>query len=205
MKLLLSVLAAIVAGISQAVVFSNNTPKVIPVTTSTNHSGMTGQVSSGIFLGQTGMNIGQIESLTITGLSHGHLGSLYIYLYTPGANVSMFVPNGQTAAVNGDITFRVAPGLTTINQAAASTSTIGNGSYLPSISTPSLQVVPGSFNRFAGLSASGNMSIIILNYSRTVPGSFSGWSVNMSLTPVPEPASLFALSLGLVALARKRK
>lgn len=158
-----------------------------------------------------GLNVGQVNSVTIRGLRHRFAGDLRATLTHQGVSVELFARPGPgndgsfSGAFNGDYTFALA---------GADLPTALPPSYPSSAAfgvAPGTYKAKGNFGNFAGLLANGDWTLRIADEDPTATGYFTGFEFNVvAAANVPEIGSLMltlwvGLPLLLVYGARERR
>jgi subtilisin-like proprotein convertase family protein len=207
MKNILALAIVAVASSSFAVTFGPSTVGSIP------DNDVTG-ISSTIAIG-TG--IASVQSITLRGVSHTWVGDLVVTVTAPnGAVVDLFrkIQSGTATGtgdssnfLNADLTFEVG-GANLWTAAAGGTSAfnIPGGTYEPSTNLLTTVIATSyAASSFASFDnqAAGNWTLTAVDNAGADIGSIASWEINA--TPVPEPATMTALALGLAAVARRRK
>lgn len=212
MKNILALAIVAVASSSFAVTFTSASA----VGTLADQVGSTPGVTTNVIT--VGSGILSVESITLRGLSHTWAGDLIITVTAPsGASVDLVRRAGATTGtsfgdssnfLNADLTFEVG-GADLWAAAAAAPATgslIAGGTYAPSTNlfggTVATSYATTNYSSFANQTA-GNWTISITDAASGDTGSAGNWEINA--TPVPEPATMTALALGLAAVARRRK
>ena len=207
MKNILALAIVAVASSSFAVTFGPSTVGSIPDNIATG-------VSSTIAIG-TG--IASVQSITLRGVSHTWVGDLVVTVTAPnGAVVDLIrkIQSGTTAGVgdssnffNADLTFEVGgANLWTAAAGVGGSSNIAGGTYAPSTNlltgSAATSYATSSYASFDNQVA-GTWTLNARDTAADDTGTIASWEINA--TPVPEPATMTALALGLAAVARRRK
>jgi hypothetical protein len=153
-----------------------------------------------------GFAIARVNSVTLRGLAHARLSSLEMRIETPAGLAYLYYTGFEsTAGVNGDIAFRADPSLLTLNARSRQVSTVGTGSFQPTERGPLGALRTGNLSGMVGAPLDNGILLSILNGSTTIQGSMAGWSIDVDVTPVPEPATLVVLGASMFALARRKR
>lgn len=173
-----------------------------------------GVVGSGNFAGTPG-SITSLDRVTIFEINHSWVGDLTAILSHGGTDFYLFHrPGTGTFGHSDDLagTYDFIPGASlTIDQAAAAaTGVVPAGAYLPAwqgsaSSIPGTNGTLSNFNAYNGQDPNGTWTLTIIDLAGGDTGSFQGFAVAGTYTPVPEPATMMALGLGAAALLRRRK
>lgn len=207
MKNILALAIVAIASSSFAVTFTSAAPVGALADFATPNPGVT---SSTINIG-TG--IASVESITLRGVDHTWIGDLVITVTAPDLSVLTLVNRaGKTSPtsgfgssfkfVNADLIFQVGGA----NLWTAAGANVTGGTFAPSTNLFGGTVLTSySATTFAAGAnqAAGNWTLTISDLASGDTGTAGNWEINA--TPVPEPATMTAMALGLAAIARRRK
>lgn len=207
MKNILALAIVAVASSSFAVTFTSAAPVGALADLSGSIPGVTTSTIN------IGTGIASVESITLRGVNHTWIGDLVITVTAPDSSVLTLVnrANRLTATafgsssnfVNADLTFQVG-GANLWTAAAAGA--VNGGTFEPSTNLlgGTLATSYSATTFAAGANqAAGTWTLTISDFGPGDTGTAGNWEINA--TPVPEPASMTALALGLAAIARRRK
>ncbi len=169
--------------------------------------------SSTISIGQNETITGDVV-VTIDGLTHTWMGDLNVTLTSPSATITSIMSRvgglnpgdvGDSTNMNGTYAFSDSgPG--DLWQVASSLGGIDNvpsGGYWAT--GPGSGAMISLNALFAGELTAGAWILNISDNAAADTGSFSGWSLSIQSSPVPEPSSLLTALLGCGLLVRRRK
>lgn len=171
-----------------------------------------GEAYSGVGVTGSGYTIDSLKSITLTGLTHTFVGDLTISFLndTTGDFITLTSPPlTRSSNFNGTYNFVVDPSKQTIDEA-----TTGQGdSYDIPSGTYAASDYGGAgsngsrvdFSAFTGKSLDANWFLIVDDFGLGDTGAVQGWTATFDASPVPEPASMVALSIGAAALLRRRR
>lgn len=199
-------LSAFACSLARAEVFGGGPGGSIPITVSNGHSTNWGQMHSTIVVNRPDVFIFQLNSVTLRGLNHRFLSAMEIYLSNAQYAMHLYYPGFEsTAAVNGDITFRVGTQFPTLNERSTQVNSLPTGTYNPSVVMPDASIGRGNFDGFNQTSLTSGWTLSFYNYDRNSAGRLGSWSFDATVGVVPEPASLSALAIGAFVVARRRR
>jgi len=154
--------------------------------------------------------LASITRITVHDLDSTSAQGLTLALHN-GSDVAVFVQGSESAAnLNGDYSFVIDPSLPTLRQASAG---LGANDL----------IAPGTYNMEGGIlifGDAGNMDdwthfygtpvrpgweMILLNQSTAHAGSVGGWTIDVQVNTVPEPATLAGITFGTLLLSRLRR
>lgn len=118
--------------------------------------------------------------------------------------LSVMAGNRADAWVSADFTIQLWAGGTVSN------GDVVGGRFLASHLVQMATITPGTFSPFSVSYTAGALDSSLGNLISVRLANFSGHQINvddvdLQFAPVPEPASMVALTIGLVALARRRR
>ncbi len=211
MKNILALAIVAVASSSFAVTFTSAAPVGALADVVSSVPGVT---TSTIAIGS---GILSVESITLRSATHTWVGDLVVTVTAPnGAVVDLFrkIQGGTATAaadssdfLNSDLTFEVGgANLWTAAAAGAGAFVIAGGTYAPSTNlltgSAATSYATSNYSSFAN-QAAGTWTLTVTDNGIGDTGSIGNWEINA--TPVPEPATMTAMALGLAAIARRRK
>jgi subtilisin-like proprotein convertase family protein len=151
-------------------------------------------------------------SLNIAG---GWNGDLYAYL-SHGSGFSVLLnrigrtalnPDGSpVSGLNATFSDSFATDIHTFNGAVVSGNFAPDGRAVSPYAVLDTDARTALLNSFVGLNSGGMWTLFIADVSPIAVSTVQGWSVTINTVPVPEPGTLAILSVGVFALAwRKRR
>ena len=178
-------------------------------------SGHGGAVSPYIFNSNisTGLSgsetVTQIDAITITGLQTSNAQGLNFFF--GNGNEFAVLSNGisSEANLNGDFTFvddESLPTLAEFLEGKGTNETVNGGTFNMSGGFLIFGDVGSGedMNHFVGTPVDG-YTLTLTNSSLVNTGVFTGWTIEVTSAPVPEPGTLAVLGLGGLALLRGRR
>lgn len=206
MKNLLVPISALLSAVSAAQTYHGAGFSLVDATSSS-----VGYASSSIVISGTGATLTSIDSITLANLTHTWMGDLEIDLYNPDLGVYVDLvspPDLDSSNFNGTYTFVPSSILSTVDEATVGQGTsydLPSGSY--AMSTYGGGSANGSrtdFSDFAGQSLDGTWTLEVWDYAAQDTGACGSWSMTVT-TPVPEPAGMTAVGLGVLLLVRRKR
>jgi subtilisin-like proprotein convertase family protein len=156
----------------------------------------------------------QINSITLTSLTHTFMGDIRIDLTHLATGVSVILtspPSDYSSNFNGNYTFVVNSSLPTVDIAASGLGEVdlANGQYAVSSFGGGASNLGErtNFDAFAGVPIEGTWRLRVVDFFPSETGGLGSWSINANVVAVPEPHSfsLVAIAIAAIPFVRNRR